>query len=150
VPPETTEPPTTEPPVEVGTLLEELEKAGNYTTLVAIVEASVPSLPDIFDFPNTFTAVAPIDDAFVDPAFVDSLLADSDAAAEFVLQLIIAGTIPVADLADVEFAEFGNELPVVRDPSGTVTIGGATVVDIDRPASNGIIQGVSTLPVLPT
>ena len=74
-------PPTTVPPVEVGTLLEELVAAGTYDTLVTIIEASVPSLPDIFDFPNTFTVVAPTDEAFVDQAFVDSLLADSDAAA---------------------------------------------------------------------
>jgi uncharacterized surface protein with fasciclin (FAS1) repeats len=115
---------------------------------VQIVEAAEPSLPDIFDYPATFTAVAPQDSAFVDQAFVDSLLADADAAADFVLQLIIDGTIPLADMADVEYAEYGNALPVVRDPSGSVTIGGAPVVDADRPASNGIIQGVSTLPVV--
>lgn len=161
-PPATTVPPTTAPPetvpptvppVGVGTLLEELDKAGTYTTLVAIVEASVPSLPEIFDFPNTFTAVAPTDDAFGDQAFVDSLLADSDAAADFVLQLLIRDTFSLAELAELTdpvYAEYGNELAVVRDPSGTVTIGGATVVDIDRPASNGIIQGVSILPVLPS
>ncbi|MGA7757156.1 MAG: peptidoglycan-binding protein [Ilumatobacteraceae bacterium] len=149
VPPATTTPPTTTtPPEPAGTLLEELQNAGTYGTLVQIVEAAEPSLPDIFDYPATFTAVAPQDSAFVDPAFVDSLLADADAAADFVLQLIIDGTIPLADMADVEYAEYGNELPVVRDPSGSVTIGGAPVVDVDRPASNGIIQGVSTLPVL--
>ena len=148
VPPETTVPPTTVPPEQFGTLLEELIAAGNYTTLVSIVEAAVPSLPDIFDYPATFTAVAPQDSAFVDPVFVDSLLADADAAADFVLQLLIGGTIPLADMADVEYGEYGNELAVVRDPSGSVTIGGAPVVDADRSASNGIIQGVSGLPVL--
>jgi branched-chain amino acid transport system substrate-binding protein len=160
VPPATTVPPTTEPPATTvppttttppqptGTLLEELQSAGTYGTLVQIVEAAEPSLPDIFDYPATFTAVAPEDSAFVDPAFVDSLLADADAAADFVLQLIIGGTVPLADMADVEYAEYGNALPVVRDPSGSVTIGGALVVDPDRVASNGIIQGVSTLPVL--
>ncbi len=110
----------------------------------------MPSLPEIFDFPNTFTAVAPTDDAFGDQAFVDSLLADSDAAADFVLQLLIGDTFSLAELPDPVYAEYGNELAVVRDPSGTVTIGGATVVDIDRPASNGVIQGVNSLPVLPS
>ncbi len=148
--PPTTEPPTTEPPVPApGTLLEELTTVAEYSTLVTIVNAALPALPDIFDYPAVFTVVAPQNSAFVDPAFVDELVADPVKAADFVLHLIESTKFSLADLPDPFNPFKGAPLAVVRDPAaGSVTIGGATVVDPDRPASNGVIHGVSTLPEL--
>ena len=155
VPPTTvppTVPPTTVPPVEVGTLLEELRDAGTYDTLVSIVENSLPVLPGLLEGFDTFTALAPLDEAFVGKDALVELLtdpADPDAAAQFVLGLIEEGRISLASLVTAgSFDSLGVGLyPVVSDGAGQVTIGGAVVVDPDRPASNGVIQGVSSLPV---
>jgi branched-chain amino acid transport system substrate-binding protein len=149
--PETTAPPTTEPPgPTVGTLLEELTKVPEYSTLVTIVNAAIPELPDIFDYPAVFTVVAPQNSAFVDPAFVEDLTNDPVKAADFVLQLIESDVFTLALLPDPFNPLKGAPLDVVRDPSGSVTIGGALVVDPDRPASNGVIHGVNALPVAAT
>jgi branched-chain amino acid transport system substrate-binding protein len=159
--PPTTAPPTTAPPVTappttvppgptVGTLLEELTKVPEYSTLVTIVNAAIPELPDIFDYPAVFTVVAPQNSAFVDPAFVEDLKNDPVKAADFVLQLIESDVFTLALLPDPFNPLKGAPLDVVRDPSGSVTIGGALVVDPDRPASNGVIHGVNALPVVAT
>jgi branched-chain amino acid transport system substrate-binding protein len=168
VPPETTVPPTTAPPattvppetvpptvppVEVGTLLEELRAAQTYGIFVSIVENALPELADLLVGLNEFTVVAPLDAAF---AGQDELVAsltnpdDPATAANFVIGLMEEDGSSLASLAEIGvFDPFqGGPYPVVSDAAGTVTIGGAPVVDIDRPASNGIIQGVSTLPVL--
>jgi branched-chain amino acid transport system substrate-binding protein len=151
--PSTTAPPV--PPIEFGTLLEELRKEGNYTKFVSIVENALPVLEGIFDNLDVFTVVAPQDSAFVgQDALVASLTDPNDrlTASEFVEGLISDEVFSLEELvALAEFDPFrGTQLPVVRAADGTVTIAGATVVDIDRLASNGIIQGVSTLPVPPT
>ena len=91
--------------------------------------------------------VAPQNSAFVDPAFVDELVNDSTKAADFVLELMESTEFLLAVLPDPFNPLKGAPLAVVRDPSGSVTIGGALVVDPDRQASNGIIQGVNALPV---
>ncbi len=156
--PPTTVPPTTAPPVTappttlppgptVGTLLEELTKLPEYSTLVTIVNAAIPALPDIFDYPAVFTVIAPQNSAFVDQAFVDDLTSDPAKAADFVLQLMESDEFALASMPDPFNPLQGAPLAVVRDPSGSVTIGGALVVDPDRQAINGVIQGVSALPV---
>ena len=102
-----------------------------------------------------FTVVAPQDSAFVgQDALVASLTDPNDrlTASEFVEGLISDEVFSLEELVALTvFDPFrGTLLPVVPAADGTVTIAGATVVDIDRLASNGIIQGVSTLPVPPT
>ncbi|HSP28481.1 MAG TPA: peptidoglycan-binding protein [Ilumatobacteraceae bacterium] len=143
--PETTAPPTTVPSEPLGTLLEELTKAGTYDTLVEIVESARSLLSEVLlPYPYRYTVVAPQDGAFT-PEFVTELLGDQVAAEQFVLSLMIDnGGLALAELPNPSYSlgALGVELAV----SGT-TIGGATVVDPDRPAINGVIHGVSTLPV---
>jgi branched-chain amino acid transport system substrate-binding protein len=144
--PETTAPPTTVPPQTLGTLLEELTAAGTYDTLVEIVESARDLLAaELEPYPYSYTVVAPTDEAFT-AEFVAELLADPVAAEQFVLSLMIDdGGLTLAQLTNPSYSlgPLGGALEV----SGT-TIGGATVVDPDRPATNGVIQGMSTLPVV--
>ena len=132
-------------------MLEELEAAG-YTTFVGIAEDALPVLLGIFDTLDTFTVVAPTNDAFQGQDELLASLSTPEAAADFVLGLIEEDKSSLAELvAAGAFDPFqGSPLPVAGDPASQVTIGGAAVVDPDRQASNGIIQGVSTLPVLPS
>lgn len=151
VPPETTVPPTTVPPVEVGTLLEELRKEGTYTTFVTIVENALPVLEGLFDELDVFTVIAPQDSAFAGQDALVASLTDPDdpiAASEFVEALIDDEEIALDALVTLAvFDPFrGTPYSVVLEADGSVTIGGAPVVDPDRPATNGVIHGVSSLP----
>lgn len=160
VPPETTAPPTTAPPEtvppttlpdEVGTLLEELRKVPEYSTFVSIVDNALPILQDSLGAVAAFTVIAPQNAAFGDPTLVASLTdpANEVTAAEFVEGLINEQPSSLDEL--VTSAVFDPLLdglyPVVREADGSVTIGGAPVVDPDRPATNGVIHGVNALPV---
>jgi branched-chain amino acid transport system substrate-binding protein len=148
--PETTAPPTTVPPT-VGTLLDELRADGNYGTLVTIVETSLPVLPGLLEGFDTFTALAPRDSAFEGQAELVASLTDPtdpEAAAVFVLGLLEEGRLSLDALVaagSFDSLEVGL-YAVVTEPDGSITIGGAPVVDPDRPASNGVFHGVSTLP----
>ncbi len=142
--PETTAPPTTVPEQELQTLLETLRADENYTIFVRVVDAA--DVPDTFDRLAKYTVIAPNNDAFTGFDY-EGLINDPAAAANFVLQLLIENeTSLLADLPPILETVYGSTLDVVRDPSGT-KIGGALVVDPDRAATNGVIHGVSTLPV---
>jgi uncharacterized surface protein with fasciclin (FAS1) repeats len=148
--PPTTAPPTTVPPVDpVGTLLQELAAAGTYDTLIEIVESARPLLETVLQpYPTQYTVVAPLDSAFT-PDFTNELLADPAKAEAFVLSLLIDGDLVLAQLVNPEYTLTGA-VTVITDASGT-SIGGALVVDPDRPAINGYIQGVDAIPtVTPT
>jgi peptidoglycan hydrolase-like protein with peptidoglycan-binding domain len=148
--PPVTAPPTTVPPVDpVGTLLQELAAAGTYDTLIEIVERGRALLETVLKpFPVKYTVVAPLDSAFT--ADLKSELLSSDVKAEqFVLSLLIDGDLVLAQLVNPEYTRTGA-VTVITDASGT-SIGGALVVDPDRPAINGYIQGVDAIPtVTPT
>jgi branched-chain amino acid transport system substrate-binding protein len=143
--PPVTVPPTTVPPVDpVGTLLEELAAAGDYDTLIEIVESARALLETVLSpYPTLYTVVAPVDSAFTQD-ITDELLADPAKAEQFVLSLLIDGKLTLAELQNPTFTLTGQ---VEVGPSGA-TIGGATVVDPNRPAINGYIQGVDAIPTV--
>jgi uncharacterized surface protein with fasciclin (FAS1) repeats len=143
--PPVTAPPTTVPPVDpVGTLLEELAAAGTYDTLIEVVESARSLLESVLEpYPTLYTVIAPVDSAFT-PEFKAELLADPVKAEQFVLSLLIDGKLTLAQLVNPTFTLTGE---VEIGPSGT-TIGGATVVDPNRPAINGYIQGVDAIPTV--
>ena len=95
-----------------------------------------------------FTLLAPTDEAFaaVDPAALDALLADP-AALTAVLQnhlLPIPQDADSLSIFDSVVTVTGSSLPVVVDGE-TVTVGGATVVEADVVADNGIIHVIDTV-----
>jgi hypothetical protein len=93
--------------------------------------------------------LAPLDSAFSEDLKAE-LLADPVKAEEFVLSLLIDDELVLAQLVRPTTETLRGFVQVIDDESGT-TIGGARVVDVDRPASNGFIQGVDAIPtVTPT
>lgn len=146
--PETSEaaPETTE--AALGSIVDVLTAKGNFTTLLSAVEAA--GLTDTLAS-GKFTVLAPTDDAFakVDPAALSALLADP-ATLTTVLQGHLL-PVPQDAAAITVFSNVitaaGTSLPVVVD-GDTVTIGGATVVEADIPADNGMIHAIDTV-ILP-
>ena len=141
---ETTE--TTE--VALGSLVDVATAAGNFTTLLAAVEAA--GLTETLAT-SKLTVLAPTDEAFAalgQPA-IDALLADP-AQLTAVLQghlLPLPQDAATIGIFSSVVTVSGTSLAVTNDGT-TVTIGGATVTAADIPADNGFIHVIDTV-ILP-
>jgi transforming growth factor-beta-induced protein len=129
-----------------GTIVDVAVAAGDFSTLVAAVQAA--DLVDTLSGPGPFTVFAPTDAAFaaLPDGALDDLLADPDALAEVLTFHVVAGAFTAADvvgLTEVETVQ-GGTLDVEVD-GDTVRIGGATVVATDVMASNGVIHVIDTV-----
>lgn len=143
----TTDAPTTDAP-SVGSIIDVATEAGNFTTLLAAVDAA--GLTETLST-GSYTLLAPTDDAFaaLGQDAVDALLADPDQLA-VVLRLHVLPSPQDASLVGIMtnlITLDGNSLDVVVD-GDTVTIAGATVVQADIAADNGIIHAIDTV-ILP-
>jgi uncharacterized surface protein with fasciclin (FAS1) repeats len=132
-----------------GNIVEVATAAGDFTTLVAAVEAA--GLVDTLSGPGPFTVFAPTDDAFEElPAgAIDELLADpSGALTDILTYHVVAGEVMAADVAGLD----GQQVETVNGATFTVNVDGDTVtltdaagntvnvVTTDIPASNGVIH----------
>ncbi len=147
--PETTEAPapeTTEAAPVLGSVIDVATEAGTFTTLLAAVEAA--GLTETLESLGDMTLLAPTDEAFaaLGQETIDALLADPETLAGILQGHVLAvgqdaGMISI--FANV-LAINGASWPVVVDGE-TVTIGGATVVQADVLADNGIIHVLDTV-----
>ena len=132
-----------------GNIVEVATAAGDFTTLVAAVEAA--GLAETLSGPGPFTVFAPTDDAFAKlPAgAIDDLLADPSGALKDILTYhVVAGEVMAADVAGLD----GQQVETVNGASFTVNVDGdkvtltdaagntVNVVTTDIPASNGVIH----------
>jgi uncharacterized surface protein with fasciclin (FAS1) repeats len=146
--PETTEaaPETTEAASELGTVLDVAAEVGQFTTLLAAVDAA--GLTETLSTRTEMTLLAPTDAAFeaLGQATVDALLADPAA-----LSAVLQGHVLAAPQDAATIAIFQNVLAIngaswdVVSDGATLTIGGATVVQADIMADNGIIHALDTV-----
>jgi uncharacterized surface protein with fasciclin (FAS1) repeats len=143
--PETTDAAPETTAAALGTLVDVASAAGNFTTLLAAVEAA--GLTDTLAT-GKFTVLAPTDEAFAalgQPA-IDALLADP-AQLTAVLQnhlLPLPQDAATLTIFNNVVTVAGTSLPVTSD-GATITIGGATVVQADIAADNGIIHAIDTV-----
>jgi uncharacterized surface protein with fasciclin (FAS1) repeats len=136
---------TTADEAALGSIVDVAAAAGTFTTLLAAVEAA--GLTETLAT-TKFTVLAPTDEAFakVDPAALEALLADP-VALTAVLQghlLPLPQDAATISIFNSVVTAAGTSLAVVSDGT-TVTIGGATVVQADIPADNGIIHAIDTV-----
>jgi uncharacterized surface protein with fasciclin (FAS1) repeats len=138
-------PTTTEAPAAKGSIIEVATAAGNFTTLLAAVEAA--GLTETLST-KKLTVLAPTDEAFAklgQPA-IDAVLADPDALKALLQNHVLP--LPQDSKTISIFSSVvnlnGTSLPVVADGT-TVTIGGATVVTPDIEADNGFIHAIDTV-----
>jgi transforming growth factor-beta-induced protein len=125
----------------LGNIVDVAERAGQFRTLLAAVEAA--GLTATLRGEGPFTVFAPTDGAFEElPAgTVEALLADPEALSQILLYHVVPGALKVADLRQVGHLETiqGGRLDVAVTAQG-LTINGHYMLTQDVPASNGVIH----------
>lgn len=138
------------PPPELGNIVEVATDAGDFTTLVAALEATGLD-STLADEDGTFTVFAPTDDAFaaLGQDTIDALLGDTDTLSDILLYHVISGQAVDAETAlslagtTVEMANGDIVALTLRD--GELFVNGAQVVATDVEASNGIIHVIDAV-----
>ncbi len=134
-----------------GDLLVVASGRDDLTTLVAAVEAA--GLTSALSGDGPFTIFAPNDEAFEDYLGEMGMTAEDALADTEFLSTLLQGHVVeagddsamVAGMVDNPFVSLaGTELPVTVD-GDTITIGGATIVEADIFATNGVIHVIDTV-----
>lgn len=124
--------------------------AGNeaFSTLVAAVTAA--GLVDTLKGDGPFTVFAPTDDAFaaLPEGTVEALLEDLETLTAILTYHVVPGAVMSSDLSDGMMAETVNGASVTIGVGDTVTVDGATVIQADIEASNGVIHVIDSV-ILP-
>jgi len=131
----------------VGNIAEVAAAAGNFTTLLAAVEAA--GLVDELTSEGPFTVFAPTDEAFaaLPAGTVDTLLADPEGALrDILLYHVVAGKVMSGDLSDGMTANTLQGAPVtISLADGAVKVNDSNVVAADVEASNGVIHVIDAV-----
>ena len=122
--------------------------AGNFTTLVAAVEAA--GLVETLKGEGPFTVFAPTDEAFaaLPEGTVEGLLADPEALAAILTYHVVPGKVMSTDLSDGMMATTVNGADVTIMTEGGVMVNEANVTSADIEASNGVIHVIDAV-ILP-
>jgi transforming growth factor-beta-induced protein len=131
---------------ETGTIVDVAVAAGDFTTLVAAIQAA--GLVDTLSGPGPFTVFAPTDAAFaaLPDGALDDLLADPDALAEVLTYHVVAGELYAADVVgQTELETVQGGTVSVEVDGDTVRVGDATIVTTDIEASNGVIHVIDAV-----
>ncbi len=124
--------------------------AGNeaFSTLVAAVTAA--GLVDTLKGEGPFTVFAPTDEAFaaLPEGTVEALLEDIPTLTAILTYHVVPGAVMSGDLEDGMMAETVNGQSVTIGVGETVTVDGATVIQADIEASNGVIHVIDAV-ILP-
>lgn len=122
--------------------------AGNFTTLVAAVQAA--GLVDTLKGEGPFTVFAPTDDAFaaLPEGTVEALLADPAALAAILTYHVVPGAVMSTDLSDGMMATTVNGADVTITTMDGVKVNDANVTTADIAASNGVIHVIDAV-ILP-
>ncbi len=121
--------------------------AGNFTTLVAAVEAA--DLVETLKGEGPFTVFAPTDEAFaaLPEGTVDTLLLpeNKDQLVQILTYHVVPGKVMSTDLSNEMMAETveGSEVTIMTE--GGVTVDGASVTTADIEASNGVIHVIDAV-----
>lgn len=137
-------------PMAGDNLIEAATEAGNFTTLLAALEAA--SLQGVLADPNSeFTVFAPTDAAFaaLDDGAVDALLADSEGLNDTLLYHVLPGSVnaeTAIGLAGTEITMQNNKAAMLSlAEDGSLKINDATITITDIVASNGIIHVIDAV-----
>ena len=130
-----------EPAMATSDIVDTAIAAGNFTTLLAAVQAA--GLEDALRGEGPLTVFAPTDEAFAKlPAgTLESLLADPEALADILLYHVAEGKLTAKDVSERGFVTtlLGRPLAFTAMSDG-VLVNNANVVAADIEATNGIIH----------
>jgi uncharacterized surface protein with fasciclin (FAS1) repeats len=140
---------------EEGDIVETADAAGDFTTLVAAVQAA--GLEETLQGDGPYTVFAPTDAAFeaLPEGTVDTLLEDPEGDLTSILTYhVVDGEVPAADVAGLD----GEEVETLNGATFTVNVGDdgnvtltdaagneVTVTQTDVEASNGVIHVIDAV-----
>lgn len=132
----------------MSNIVETAVGAGSFTTLVAAVQAA--GLVDTLSGPGPFTVFAPTDEAFaaLPAGTVEALLADIPQLTKILTYHVVAGKVMAADVAGLTTATTVQGGELTFDTSSGVKVNGASIVQADIEADNGVIHVVDAV-ILP-
>jgi uncharacterized surface protein with fasciclin (FAS1) repeats len=137
------------PADELGTIVDVAIAAGDFSTLVAAVQAA--GLVDTLSSEGPFTVFAPTDAAFaaLPEGVLEKLLLPEnlDVLVSILTYHVVSGTVLAADVAAGQVATVQGE-DITLATEGGVTVNGANVVAVDVLASNGVIHVIDAV-ILP-
>jgi uncharacterized surface protein with fasciclin (FAS1) repeats len=126
-------------------LISVAREAGNFTTLLAAIDAA--GLTETLEGEGPFTVFAPTDAAFaaLPEGAVEGLLDDPEALTAVLTYHVVAGKTLAAEVTALDSVTTlqGGSLDV--STADGVKIGGATVVAADITASNGVIHVIDAV-----
>jgi uncharacterized surface protein with fasciclin (FAS1) repeats len=137
------------PAEELGTIVDVAVAAGDFTTLVAAIQAA--GLVETLSGAGPFTVFAPTDAAFA--ALPEGLVAklllpeNRDVLVSILTYHVVSGTVLAADVAAGEVTTVQGEA-ITLATEGGVTVNGANVIAVDVLASNGVIHVIDAV-ILP-
>jgi uncharacterized surface protein with fasciclin (FAS1) repeats len=124
--------------------------AGNFSTLVAAVQAA--GLVDALKGEGPFTVFAPTDEAFakLPPETIDALLADPTGdLTQILLYHVVSGKVMAADLSDgLEAATLQGGSVAFKLSDGGAMVNDANIVATDIETTNGVIHVIDSV-ILP-
>ena len=147
---------TTEAMDDTTSVLDLAVEAGQFSTLVAAIEAA--DLTDTLEGEGPFTVLAPTDAAF-EAAFealgitAEELLADTETLTQILLYHVLpqeADSQLVATLDGQEVTTVQGEAVLITVNDGTISINTAQVVSADLQADNGIVHVINAVLLPPT
>ncbi|HEV8025703.1 MAG TPA: fasciclin domain-containing protein [Candidatus Nanopelagicales bacterium] len=138
-----------EEPAGVGTVVDVAASTDGFGTLVtAVTEAG---LVDTLNGEGPFTVFAPTDEAFaaLPPGVLDALLLpeNQETLAKILTYHVVPGQVLAADIADGDVATVEGQTIALSTADG-VTVNGATVIQADVVADNGVIHVIDSV-ILP-
>ena len=138
-----------EEPAGVGTVVDVAANTDGFSTLVtAVTEAD---LVDTLNGEGPFTVFAPTDEAFaaLPPGVLDALLLpeNQETLAKILTYHVVPGQVMAADIADGDVATVEGQTVALSTADG-VTVNGATVIQADVVADNGVIHVIDAV-ILP-
>ncbi len=134
------------PAPRLTNIVETARAAGNFTTLLAAVEAA--GLTATLEGQGPFTVFAPTDAAFaaLPAGTVEGLLADLPRLRSILTYHVVAGEVPASQVVQLNSARTLNGKSVsIVVRNGEVRLNGVKVVQTDIRTSNGIIHVIDAV-----
>lgn len=133
-------------PAEENDIIETATEDGNFTTLLAAIEAA--NLTDTLKGEGPFTVFAPTDEAFdaLPNGTINALVNDTDALTNILLYHVAEERLMAEDVVNLTNITTlqGSELPVNVTDEG-VFVGDAEIIVQDINASNGVIHVIDSV-----
>ena len=128
------------------TIVETAQEAGQFTTLLAAVEAA--GLVDVLSGEGPFTVFAPTDAAFaaIPEDELAALLEDTETLTAILTYHVVSGKVMAADVVTLSSATTvqGSDVTITVTDAG-VQVDEANVVTTDIEASNGVIHVIDAV-----